>query len=123
MKYFYNKSHKCQVRGYRFRITEVKRSLQEVKDALHRQRGIAPEMVDRIARTYSARSRQKEAKETPKTGGIMLRLKSTVLTVPKPPVEAVVGHRHEPSKGKFVFLWFLKIQLGQYMREEIRLAL
>ena len=51
----YNKSHRCHNKGYNFTTREFKGSLQEVKDALHRQRGVAPEMVDRIARQSSAR--------------------------------------------------------------------
>ena len=56
----YNKSHRCWSKGYDFTAREFRRTLQEVKDALHRIRGVAPEMVDRIVRQNSARRKHRK---------------------------------------------------------------
>ena len=62
MHTFYSKSHKCYQKGYDFHANEFKRTLQEMKDTIYKQRVIAHEMVDRIAHQTSFRRKHRSTK-------------------------------------------------------------
>ena len=73
----------------------MKRSLQEVKEILNKQRGVAPEMVDRLAKAALVRRKHRKTEEgtTKSDGRVMLRLKSTVIVAER----KVVSHSRNPT--------------------------
>ena len=59
----YTQSHRCYAKGYSFHARQMKRSLQEVKEILNKQRGVAPEMVDRLAKAALVRRKHRKIEE------------------------------------------------------------